>query len=398
MDAQTMLMMQMLMGTGQDLMAYGANTDKGLQFNNLNAAMNQTAQTAMMMKMLGPGGFKGSFSDKGLNITIPPEEAARLFGRGSGLETEGIYEGMPKGLNLKGQGGGQTNVASPFESESVKQPSNEIDLASAAFLTPENIATIAGIKGQQDALENKRVNDVVDMMYKGALIRDIESNISAKTPIVDIPGADIKLTAKEYLDYSKENIPFPVEIPDVGEVTTKTWSTMPEDVKRYAVYVHGAKKSGKIIKSKEEFEAMKPTDQENLLRVYMKYPELKKVAIEIKRAGAPSINIGAKVEEARKTKEAVGGEEQKLKVTDPGFFLSLKTTVLKDPDNEYPIAEAKALMQKYPQLSLTKALELAKKIKVREEFHKQVISVFPNAVKTGGGNYKLPNGKIIHGE
>lgn len=121
MDTNTLLMMQLLSGLGSDLSAYGANTDKGLQFGNTTGAINQIGSAAMFNKMLkdslGPNANKMSMGSNGITLKVAPgtEMYNMLLGNDQGTQPGGPFEGLAKPWDPnKPQGGGQNSVANPF--------------------------------------------------------------------------------------------------------------------------------------------------------------------------------------------------------------------------------------------------------------------------------------------
>jgi len=72
-----------------------------------------------------------------------------------------------------------------------------------AGLTPENISQVLQFKMGAEAAEQQKLNDVIDAIYKGALTKEALARTKGATPSITIPGTDIKLTSKQYLDWYK---------------------------------------------------------------------------------------------------------------------------------------------------------------------------------------------------
>lgn len=156
------------------------------------------------------------------------------------------------------------------------QPNNEVDLASSAFLTPEHIATIAGIKNQRDLIEQKKISEVMDMMYK------LRGDPLDQPSTIQYPGLQRPLTIRE-------------------------WDNLPPDNKAYALFVETSKNIGDPNPmSKEEYDALKPTEKERFLRSAMKDPKLMKAAKEVAEASRINISLGTKLEEKKKMSELEG--------------------------------------------------------------------------------------------
>jgi len=217
-DPNIMLAMQLARGMSDDFLS-----GNPIGFNT-NAAVGQVGQTAMFMKMmkdaLGPNANKMAMGSKGLTFTVAPgtDMYNMLMGDIQDSVMEGPFKGLSKGWNPnKGIGGVQNIAANPFE----YNQEDGIDVASAAFLTPENVATVAGLKHQQEQLKQQSYRDIVDSMYKGeqlrmsreasavdipykkALTAQAEAKAKAETPSIDVEGVPFKMTPSDFLAYQK---------------------------------------------------------------------------------------------------------------------------------------------------------------------------------------------------
>jgi len=70
-------------------------------------------------------------------------------------------------------------------------------------LSPKEIASALQFKFAQDELGEKSIGNLVDMIYKSKLIEKADADIASDTPVFTIPGTNIGLTAKQYLDWKK---------------------------------------------------------------------------------------------------------------------------------------------------------------------------------------------------
>lgn len=72
-----------------------------------------------------------------------------------------------------------------------------------AGLTPENISQALQFKFAKEEMGQKKVTDLIDMIYKGALTDQALATAEKNKPSITIPGTDIKLTRDQYLDWYK---------------------------------------------------------------------------------------------------------------------------------------------------------------------------------------------------
>lgn len=199
---QNKLFMQYLAGLGSDLSAAGADTSKGFQPTNINAITQQNIQSQNMMKLLktllGPDGTKATFSNTGVNLTIPKE--SQMFSNIlQGTEEGGIWEGMAPPLgapkispNQASMQGGGSTVVNPFVEN---QSAFDISPSDLAGLTTQDISTALGMKMKRD-------ENLSDASYKAKLMQNIDSEIEARSPKFEIPGIG-KVNASQYMDWLK---------------------------------------------------------------------------------------------------------------------------------------------------------------------------------------------------
>jgi len=168
-----------------------------------------------------------------------------------------------------------------------------VDLASVAFLTPENIAAVAGLRQRQEHLKQEAFKDLVDSMYKGEqlglhkrttdieeryknkLIEQIEANLKAKAGIGAGVGAGIK----------------PLDQPFLGKLTLRQFNALPESAREYLLAKKGAEVLGDTdFMTKREWEEIKPNERVKFLEELSKRPELVELQERLSKAGAP-VNV-----------------------------------------------------------------------------------------------------------
>ena len=199
---QNKLLLQYMAGAGQDI---AAGRPIG---QNVNAITQQNIQSqnfmGLLQKMLSgqvPEGGKMTMDSKGMKLDIP----SSLFG-GQGFG-EIVGEGGGGGTSTTPQQatGGTGGLANLGLGSNLLNPSISpaISGADLAGLTPEMISQALQFKFMQEEIGQKRATDLVDMMYKGALTEQARATTAAATPSITIPGTDIKLTGKQYINWYK---------------------------------------------------------------------------------------------------------------------------------------------------------------------------------------------------
>lgn len=138
------------------------------------------------------------------------------------------------------------------------------------------------IKQNQDQLRMKSLTDISDMMYKSALSKQALANAEhlARPEPEDEPSG---------IMYNG------------NQLSWRELKAFPPNDRSYLIYKQGAINQGTDIMDQSEWETLKPTEQEKLLRSVMKDPKLKSVWLEGKKAGATKLSIGEKLEQARLT-------------------------------------------------------------------------------------------------
>lgn len=221
----TLQALQMLMAGGQDIA-------QGTGGTNLGAAVQGNIQSRSMLKLLqtllGPDGTKATFSNTGMNLTIPKETEMfkSLLGEGGNLSPDmslapKVPSATPNPLPSNYSIGGGGSFINPFvegQPESSGIPS--ISGADLAGLTAKDISIALGLKQAQDQLKQQSYRDLVEATYKGSvikreektaevmeryhntLIKKAEADIENDKPIYKTDQG-LLLNAKDYLAYQK---------------------------------------------------------------------------------------------------------------------------------------------------------------------------------------------------
>lgn len=283
---QNKLFLQYLSGAGSALQQgqpIGPALDK-----ITNQSISAQNYAKLLSKLLGSDESKGTFSNKGLNLTIPASElksGAFLGDNPLGIlstqtPTPTPTPAQPPSTFINPN---QMGVVNPFAGS----PLRNISASDLAGLTTQDLSTILSGALSVEQLKQKKVSDVIDSMYKQAQIAKIEKG--------------------DPLDED-----YPVMVPGMGRVSNRQWSSLPEDEKRYALFVNKAKQLGdQDIMSKEEFEvwtaSMKPSERTKFLNDLIKDPKLMRAEKSLRQAGATNISLDTKLTE-KKAMSELGGQ------------------------------------------------------------------------------------------
>lgn len=192
----------------QMLSAAGTDISQGTGGTNTNAAVQGNIQNQNFMKLLkmllSTDGTKGTFSNTGVNLTIPKETEMFKSLLSEDLATPSTnLTSVPQNANaggMYGSGMGGVNIANPFVEG---QPNTEeLSASDLAGLTTKDISTAFGLKQSQDELRGKTVAQIQDALYKSKLMENINSDIETRTPRFEIPGLG-KVNATQYLNWKK---------------------------------------------------------------------------------------------------------------------------------------------------------------------------------------------------
>ena len=348
---QNKLFLQYLAGLGADLSAAGADTSKGFQPTNVNAITQQNIQSQNMMKLLksllGPDGTKATFSNTGINLTIPKESqmfSNILQGTGEG----GVWEGMAPPLgapkiqpNQASMQGGGSTVVNPFVEN---QSSFDISPSDLAGLTTQDISTALGMKMKRD-------ENLSDAFYKAKLMQNIDSEIEARSPKFEIPGIG-KVNASQYMDWLRLNN-----------------EKKPNEAKLYEYAIaQGFKGSFEDFENRTKTTHMK--DYEAAVQGGYK-GDFNTWLTQLAKAGA--INLGAEIEK----KKALGGVQSQLDVMSPDYARNIisKTVGVKgwEYDNMSAIDD---IVKKHPGLSQDQATQALKMATVRSTMDREIKQAF----------------------
>jgi len=202
---QNKLLLQYLSSIGNS-MAEGKGIAPGA---NTVTQQNISAQNMMnmMRQLLGPDGSKASFSNTGMNLTVPPDQVNNLFGStlGNSLGTDKRVGYSPElttpaqppsatPTQVPVQGGG-SSVANPFDGSG--NSGLNFSASALAGLSTQDIATALG-------MQMKQKEAIADRPYKDLLVDNLRSEISAREPKFEIPGVG-KVNATQYLTWVKLN-------------------------------------------------------------------------------------------------------------------------------------------------------------------------------------------------
>lgn len=257
-------LMAMLLGGVADTVTEGRTAPLS---KNINQYIGAKSQTSFLQRLLAGeiAGAKLTADDKGMSINIPKSEATKLMGEGGGLSAT---QPLSQSQNLQAPSYGVS--ANPFG-----QGQADLGNVSLAGLSSNDITNAFGLMLQGRQLDQQTYRNVIDAMYKQSLM-------------------------DKYKAETKDlNTPFPVEVPGIGNVTTKQWNALPREDQEYALFVQVSKKLGdKDIMSKREWQMLEPTERERFLRSAMEDPELMSAAKELASSGAMRISIGEKVNTA----------------------------------------------------------------------------------------------------
>jgi hypothetical protein len=219
----TLQALQMIMAGGQDIA-------QGTGGTNLGAAVQGNIQSRSMLKLLqtllGPDGTKATFSNAGMNLTVPKETTMfkNMLGGGNFTVDQTLApvpSATPNSLTSNYITGGGASTINPFAEG---QPSvgnvPAITGADLAGLSAKDISTALGLKQTQDQLKQQSFRDLVDSTYKNftmrqavdthkaeiaykeALTKQSDAATKENTPSIDVTLTDG--TAVKLYEYAKK--------------------------------------------------------------------------------------------------------------------------------------------------------------------------------------------------
>jgi hypothetical protein len=367
---QNKLFLQYLSGLGSGIAqdkSVAGTLDEITQQNI--SAQSQAGLIGLFKKMLGgevPEGGKLTMDSKGMKMDMPkasfmsqslegetggmgaPREGATLDpGKYSlGVPTPNVPTPTMPNLPTQQEGGALSKLLNPSGS----QPG--ISASDLAGLTPENVSAALAGALNIEGLSQKKMTDMVDMIYKGALTGQ------ARARTVDILEGDP-------LDQQ-----FPINMPGVGPVTLREWQSLPMDDREYAAYVHTAKQLGDAdIMSKEDFvNTFEITEKEQFLRAAMGDEDLMAAEIKLRTAGATQINVGERAFDTARAR-------QQAFVMGPDFESNIEQDLRKDGRAWRATSESEKL-SKSRGISFEEARGFIQKKKVLQEMDKQIRAAF----------------------
>ena len=323
------------------LMYFASTLGQGLMspddpMQGVAGATKQTIATQNYMKMVKQmlaGGSKFTMDKDKFTLGGP----STLLGDVSGLlkDEKVPFKGAPSGMAMNVPGG-QLNTQQDQLRQSFLNPSNgSLDIFSAGLvgLTPENISQALQLKFTKESLEQKKLSDFAKMMQA----------------IQPGPAA-------------------PIEVPGLGKLSLKQWSSLPTNDRSYYLYAASAKQRGEEAMTKEDWVAS--TDVNTRIQ-YLEGLEgdedLKSLAIELAQAGSVKIDIGG-----REVEKGLG--KGQAEVMSPGFSQDVKVDLMKDKAN-WP---SDLLIKQYTDkgLSYTEAETRVQKRMVLETMDKQIRQAF----------------------
>lgn len=308
--------LQMLGAVGSDILSdSGGKNTLGAMTQQLGAKNMQN----LLQQMLAGGG-KMTADSSGMKLNLPASFMSQALG---GTEKGGVWEGLASPWNPQGpsssQGGGSL-ASNPFgtQAPTEAEPSKGYT-GSLAGLSADDIAKVVQLKMAQDKLAfereqlaNETPSKILDMMYKGQLMQESASRIEAakeeeerKKPVFTIPGTDISLNAKEYLDYKK--------------MTNETKSALIKDYE-YAVKNQGYE--GSLIDFKNEEETTHQKEYKEAVKGGYG-GSFNDWLVAMRKAGATNIDLSTKLAET-KAKAELGGQ---LYFEDPKWTKDVDTKV-----------------------------------------------------------------------
>lgn len=410
--ANNKLFLQYLTGAGADIAAgnpIGANVNAVTNQNI--AAQNKFKLQENYIKKLKKM-LEGDFGD-GDSLTMKADGMSFKSGtslvKKSGMEPNTATAG--ENPNVYGEGNdwivdpatGQRKQRNPF-TEETNVPTGYTDVrrinpfgegqpsmsgADLAGLTPQDISqALTGAQGV--------VGMPSDIAYKQALTG--QATASGMKAVSEIGEID------------RLSRPYPILGPGGTQMTAGEWTALPADQKDYLAYLHVAKQLGDAdIMSKEEFDAMEPTERQKFLDYLMKNPEAMKAQKELAKAGSSTFNLG----EIKARAETTDLVDRQSEVLSAGYQAKIEKYIqeksstawnasaeidesLKASNPELFGKRDKILDQKkYDQLKKEKRKEHQYKMTIKE-MDNRIKTVYPGAKRQPDGWYKA-DGSFIRG-
>jgi len=192
---QNKLLLQYLAGAGADIASgqpIGQNVSAITQQNI--AAQNMMGLLAKMLAGEVPEGGKITIDNKGTKIQVPKMQSQQQ------LAAEGSQ--LPGGSGVDWTKPENIAKLSSFLRPSEGQLGNISPGDLAGLSTADITQALQGALAVKE-FGRKRLRDIADALYKQKIMDYYDVLIGRETPSVTIPGTDIKLTRKEFLDWYK---------------------------------------------------------------------------------------------------------------------------------------------------------------------------------------------------
>jgi hypothetical protein len=371
---QNKLFLQYLSGAGSALQAgkpISAGIDPVTNQAIAGQNMNKLPQSyiAMLKKALGPDESKATFSNKGINLTIPQSDLSSgaflkegdLFG--GNLSTSSSTP-TPDSTTVPKS---QLDTINPF----VGSQLGNVSASDLAGLTTQDIGNALSEALNVEQLRQKKVSEIADSLYKNKMMENIDSEIASRTalteskkPIFTIPGTDIKLNREEYVKW--------YETANKDERTAA--------VKNYEYAVTKGYK-GNFMSFQD---ANRTTNQKDYdAAVVGGYKGgFNQWLLEMKRAGATNISLDTKLTE----KKAMSEVDRQNIVLKPDFHQKILEDLQKDSRGWRSTDEADKYA-KEKNITFDQARSTIQRAKVRESMDMQIKQAFPKATWKKNGWY-----------
>ena len=369
--------MQYLSGAGS-AMQQGKSTAGALDaITQQNIAGQSQGNMVQIFRDIISGKMKGGTmkSDaKGTTLSFDNETFSGLLGGESKMGAPGSDQVLdPSKYSLGNELNTGTVPTAPEGNASIGNQLNPSDSQpritahDVAGLSPTDISNALSGAVSIEGLKDKRVSDLVDTMYKSALIKES----GART------GEILK---GKPLD---EN--FPIPHPEAGTLSLRQWKALPQSEKEYASYVHEAKKLGSDELSRHEFDMLDLTEKEKFLRSAMEDPELMGAAKDLATASATNINIG------ERTLERKSAESQAY-LQGPKVVADIESQVDKN-SRKYYTGEDAQRVAKQQNVPYAKAKSILRQAAVRQKMDAQLRQQFGDGVE-----YRVDEGWFLDGK
>ena len=163
----------------------------------LNQITQQNIQSQNFMKLL-PKMMKGEIPEGGSHQVTTDAEGTKMTFK----MPRNVLGGTSENTALA-QEGAQLPGGSGTDWISMLNPpeSSAISSADLAGLTPEHILQALKFQFAGKEFEQKKMTDLVDMIYKGALAKQAYAGVEQKQPVFTIPGTDITLNRDQYVKW-----------------------------------------------------------------------------------------------------------------------------------------------------------------------------------------------------